>query len=390
MGFDFSKIENVFIFGAGVSAGRGIPVGKDLMTDIFRIYNIPNRQPNDEGPAHEPNYKKVMEYCTALYNLGANINLEDIKSFKNVIANNPIDFEDYLSRVYLWHQSEIFRSDRPSPDALVEPNLMRLLYWYFWHHIRNWTNKNEFPGQPDNEYIEKYQKKIDSKSVILTTNYDLIFETNNPVDWKVAYKPEMIQNGQVLYLKLHGSINWIARWSLPKMIQLKTDRTGQYPTYENREVDSYPDFILDTQNGNNIKIIHDYFTVVPSLKVVIMPPVLYKGLNSEDAVLNLMLKEVWGNAKKCLGHVKKRIIFAGISLRETDIMLQLLMKLHIKSGTKIYLNSLPDEGKAKEEHMVFKRFNRLFNLDINNYYDCTFQEFVNAHLDGILADQGVV
>jgi hypothetical protein len=379
--FKFDQIENVFVFGAGISTAYGIPVGDSLLADIFRIYNIPGRVKNDEGPNHEAQYLKVIENCKKLYNIPNCKKTNTIGDFAKCLENSRIDFEDYLSRIYLSNQL-MFQTDKSSRE-LVEPNFMRLMYWYFWHHKRNWKDQREFPEANQNaNYLDLFFEKLDSRSSILTTNYDLLFESDSqdPSTWKVAYSPEWIRDdNKVLYLKLHGSINWIARWSIPEKIQIISTLGQIIGSVKEENVDSYPDLIVDPESGNNIKIINNYFSIIPTLKVVIMPPIFYKGMHRGDRTLDLMIQEIWGNAIKCLKHARK-IIFAGFSMRETDLMLQLLLKKNISEKSKVYLVNWSGDNNRfpKEGQNIYKRYQKTFDIPIDRFYDMKFEDFVKT------------
>lgn len=386
MSFDLSAIKNVFVFGTGISAGRGIPLGNSLLADVFRIYNNPKRKTNDESPYYRSMYLKVINNLKKHYYFENDEKEEiNIDKFKNILKNKEIDFEDYFSRDLLENEIELFSGKSNKITNSVEPNLMRLLYWYFWHHARNWQDLDEFPGEKDSEYIDILLSKLDSSSAIITTNYDLILEgldntkVEMPEKWKVSYKPEWIKNNDhVLYLKIHGSVNWVESQTLPDQIVIEENKNGKTYTKEVNDKNKYPDYISDSK-GNTIKIFNGYFRDTyedPTLKAVIFPPTYFKGLNTDD-VQKMLLDHIWRNAIKCLKNARK-IIFAGLSLRDSDLMLQLLLKQGIaenRNNPKIYLNYYRD-------HSVIGRYSKLF--DIEKIYPKRFEKFVREDLEKIL------
>jgi hypothetical protein len=373
---------NVFIFGAGVSAKAGVALGAKTISDIFRIRN------KGDGHLYRRNYRKVKAYCKKLYNIKG---LHDSYMYRE-LAKRGIDFEDYFSRVFLSEEIKLFNEDiRNQRDVWIEPHLMRLLYWYYWHHLRNRKDflvsgricpRDDTTRRPI--YIQDFLNVLNEtrrRNVILTTNYDLNFEGELPPDVinyyrpdisPLAYLPEHLNNrSNILYLKLHGSINWVTRRSLPKRINIRNSETGLERHYR---VDLLRRLFRDGLRGNHIKWIHTYFQIYGNEHphVVIMPPYYYKGLSSQDRAIDLLIRNIWEPAEKVLRNAK-RIIFSGLSLRDTDIMLQVLLKKNIKEGTKIYLI---DSSKGEERREIFARYRKLFNIKRVNYIPMKFERFV--------------
>lgn len=259
-----------------------------------------------------------------------------INNFKIILKNHSIDFEDYLSRMFLLSESDLFSGRYGMTDRVwIEENFMILLYWYFWHHIRNFTKPKVFPRpNSDQSYKDDYitdlfTKILCARDALLTLNNDLIMESSD----KIAYRSEKKNDDQILYLKLHGSVNWIPRWSLGDKLDFYANNKfdGALAQIINRPVSDFSDILRNEVTGNHIKLINEYFNMDRNAKpaIAIMPPVLFKGTISNDSV-NLIFKNIWTDAQKCLENAEK-IIFAGLALRDTDYMLQVMLRDSIRN-----------------------------------------------------------
>ncbi len=219
---------NVFILGAGFSAGIGVPVMSNFIQKAREYYFKELEDPkNKEDEENKKKFNKVENYIA---------NISCVRNYLDVDLHN---IENLYSLI-----------DIENKIGIQSHELLKAIKYYIWKTIEYFT-----PGPHDNKcnikqyvdfvkHINDVSQNNNIKNIVITFNYDLVFEytiiqfrksykeqhcctftypgydnkririydsnykrdnSDNPYD---CFTPD-INHGVIKIIKLHGSINWI-------------------------------------------------------------------------------------------------------------------------------------------------------------------------------------
>ena len=197
-------LMRVFLFGAGVSAGAGFPLGASLTRELGVFL--------DRYRAHGGPYGPILEAWDALQRTGV-LSLED-------------DLELNLSRLDVDWLRLLARKRRgetidPSDPVTLRGAMTKVVGDYF-KQIHGRIARN--PGS--REYLRQFlERHVRAGDVILTFNYDCLAELilKEQGRWNLrdgygvdlgSFYPDLsgLGNSDVVVLKLHGSLGWMDAW----------------------------------------------------------------------------------------------------------------------------------------------------------------------------------
>lgn len=185
----------VFVLGAGFSKPAGLPLCAELFSEIIQeaknrsLYGI-----------LEEDINSFLEY--------------QVRAGGKTIAENEINFEDFISYLDIEHFLQLKGSDHWSDEGnksqLIVRNLIaQILY-----------EKESAMLDKDFALYEKFAERLKPNDVIITFNYDSILEKTflrkqipyrlYPTRYKsVHFGGGEVQNtDEIVLLKMHGSIDW--------------------------------------------------------------------------------------------------------------------------------------------------------------------------------------
>lgn len=358
--------DNVFLFGAGVSAAAGIPLLKPFLDKMWE-YSV--REATDHELLKEEDLKILREAHKIRvelerYNSRAKFNdrnLEDVLSLLSLESlqgeKAQIKYKNMVSAVA--RTIELACSLRYQDQSGTGLPKTTTIYHDFWRTV--FTN---------------IQRLIPA---IMTFNYDLVLERalydcfhfagdagsnfNVPVRLKYFHatqfamipeacdygstkglkpkfvydRPDTLFGLEIPYFKLHGSLNW--------------------------PVDAESKMHGDLKPGTVMTSPHPPTRAVEN--PVILPPVFNK-LNTT------VLNSVWSNALTVLRNAKN-IIIVGYSLPRTDIYMQYFLKSAVGPNSNLQKITVFDP-------VLFKNSDETKDME-RRYQDCFSDHFSNGYIE---------
>ena len=285
------KRQNVFIFGAGVSAAFGIAVTKGLLEAVVKY--VPSAQIRD--------LHALLEFM--------------YPGFDKSLGNYP-NIEDFLN---LLEMAKIFNRDFHPSSRWDEGRLERVklsvlsaVTLYLWESTRD-TSKLE--------PLELFSERLfRPDNVVITFNWDLTVERvwyDHSEDLDLEYLfPKESKRKKFYLLKPHGSIDWFKtrplRGSLLEKRMKNLDKTLSY----------FPYFKLSKDPG--------LLKYLP----VIVPPVYQKDLKAE------FLNKVWTSIYKAVSRATHLYII-GYSMPKEDQFARFVLRRAIRNNI---VNAQNNEG----------------------------------------------
>lgn len=336
-----SKIDTVFILGAGASADFKVP----LMNNFIDVAEDVARDLAKKGN-------------TELESI-----LTKIRGLRPVQSKAKIDLNNIESVLGILEMAEMLEV---APNNFQEFKSLRSSYLYLIRETieRSGTFIIDGSGylRPRGSYFDfarLIKAKYEANSAIITFNYDvgLDFAMNNAgLNYSYCLEEEPIRN-QYPFLKLHGSLNWYK--SNNKLYDLSVRQYSQSYNKGNPNL-----------SGNNEIIISFKRMFVNEFpennEPYIVAPTWNKANNVEQ------LRCVWKNAITCLQSATN-VVVIGYSLPETDSFFSYLFSLGINSDTRIrkfqVINNDPN---------IEARYKRLIGPQIEDRFDFQCMQFSEA------------
>ena len=290
---EFHTDHNVYILGAGYSAGAGLPLMANFL-EKMRIYR--STLANDNQSAKH--IDSVLRFC-----------LDCARSASKV----RLDLDNIETILSLAAATEKFEKDGKISTALtvaeLVPHAIASTLEYY-QKLYRWDNQIHIDNHAYDLYelsalvmagkLGKLKDQKGQRNTIITFNYDTLVERalmNNGIGFSYGLDTAQVKNknltlhrlekhaeeDDVRILKLHGSINWSA--------------AGIF--------DSYDELLNYQQNRTSI------------FKPIILPPWWKKDPSNEISV-------VWYRAIERL-KTATRIIFIGYSCPPTDLYMRYLL-----------------------------------------------------------------
>jgi len=200
-------MNKVFVLGNGASCCCGIPVSKNILSELIEINDklyqfIDYFQPELIRNGLIPNIEDVLNYIESISELVSDYEIWDRGKLKEFEAKyDKIRYkytqDEYETKI---KSSRLFLIDLPFEVQYYKKDLLCKLSNYLWGFYRK-----QITGQM---YLNKFVKDcISLGDTIITFNYDLLLEKsleNNEIKYSYLKK---LKDG-VRILKMHGSINW--------------------------------------------------------------------------------------------------------------------------------------------------------------------------------------
>ena len=321
--------RNVFILGAGFSAGAGAPLMSNFL-DTARELNENPRSPLSES--ERSSFQKVFEYRFDLDYAKAKLridldNIEDLFGLLDMqcqLADSESDpvFEirqrllqlivktlecSIISR----RDSHITIGARSEEGSEIWDGYRADIYEHFLRLVSGCFLENERRGL-DGDVVS---------NSIITLNYDLILDHGlqrleiDPIyaldsqSQNSVHPPQRLRNRGVYLLKLHGSANWLSCSNCPNEISISRDKV------------THDDSALLTglcgQCGER------------SLTPLVVPPTWNKGGRHP------VLQSVWRMALAKLRNAQ-RIFIIGYSLPDSDRFFEYLLGAALSQNRNLY------------------------------------------------------
>ena len=321
------ELSEAFFLGAGASISSGIPVTKQFLPYLFS-----KKQTN-------PRLLRLLRFINEFFALDST-KPESLPKFEQVLSLLDLALlEDHeFSSIYTRSNIGQLRSDM---DYLI------------WRMLEQSSRKGS------TKVFEKFATLLEpGKHILFSLNYDTLLDhallkIYKSLDYGVRFsqihghypktRKTDLDNKTPLYIKLHGSINW-----------LQCPNCQSFYCYQGaKELSKVFDSKAELCPYDN-----------GYLRGIIVSPTWNKRYNS--APLSLL----WIKASKYLRSIK-RITFIGYSLSDVDMRVIYLLKRSIfnnPSNVKIRVVDPEPSGK------IFKRYERLFGpIEAIN---SSFEEFV--------------
>ena len=189
----------IIILGAGFSSRAGLPLGAQLYKEVYRRSRLSkSKEFLDKDLERFIEYKRLSEGIT--------------------LSPEEIDFEEFLSFLDVEHYLWIRGSDTWSVDG----NESQLIIKYF---IGETIHNNTPSSDKIPVCYLTFVQNLEPGDIILTFNYDIMLERCLdyikkpyrlfPHKSKVSDHSE-IDNGEIVILKVHGSVDWFNRTEYSK------------------------------------------------------------------------------------------------------------------------------------------------------------------------------
>lgn len=279
MTITYVEPKRVFILGAGVSASCGYPLLKDM---LYKIIGYAKKEGKDISKIIE-----FIKYICPTFNEEDNnypnmeefLNLSETMYYLSLSGKPPQQSNKMkLRRHPAFNEEQI--------EDLIN-QILQLLTEYFFSICK----------QPISSHMKHFIESLnDSDDAIITFNYDLsvekvLKEYNKEWDYSLNETPSY-QNGSIILLKPHGSINW------------KKVNEGKYGKID----------VCATEEMIDQKTIP-----------YIIPPITKKERLCKEIEL------IWNNFLNYLVSAKE-IYFYGYSIPEADLYTKFMIKLAIQEN----------------------------------------------------------
>lgn len=340
--------RKVYFLGAGVSTLVGVPTFSNFYDKALSIYLDKSFSPNDESER----FRNVLEHWMKFYKDYT------IEEYYSTIEMNDMLSQDVVheSEIDQWEINEngIFSIKTATKFRINADDVARVIYATINDIIKDPIRSNI---KDASKYYRTFLDFIDyTKSSIITTNWDIVFEFFIPryhIDYINAYSYDLqgkISNIDTFkILKLNGSLNW--------GYCHECNRIYHFHLYSFDE--------LETRKCNICK--------TGDLKRVIVPPTLSKLVNIEDRKdTRSQLVPIWKEANDRLRYCDE-IYFIGYSFPDTDVQTRIFILdalRHNQNLKKIVIvtNQKYGNSKIEFEERYLRIFSKLHNRP-NIYFD---------------------
>ena len=325
-----SELKDAFFLGAGASINSGIPLTKQFLPYLFSEKQT------------DPRLMRLVRFIDQFFNVNST-KPESLPKFEQVLSLLDLALlEDHeFSSIYTRSNIGQLRSDM---DYLI------------WRMLEQSSRKGS------TRVFEKFASALDPKeNILFSLNYDTLLdhallEVFKSLDYGVRFseihghhpktRKTDLDNQTPLYIKLHGSINWL-----------------QCPNCQS--------FYCYQGSKELGKVFDSKAELCPHddgyLRGIIVSPTWNKRYTS--APLSLL----WIKASKHLRSVK-RITFIGYSLSDVDMRVIYLLKRSLfNNPANVEIRVVDPEPSGK----IFKRYERLFGSI--NAINTSFEEFVENY-----------
>lgn len=313
---------NVFILGAGFSAGAGVPTMNYFIQKATEYYSQSSSHKDVEMTDR---FNKVSEYIKQKNNMLHYLQM-DLQNIENVYS--IADMEQKIN----------------SNDDAIKATVAAIKY-YIWKTIENYSPnlvEKEEKYEEYKRFIEViFNGKSKRQNIIVTFNYDLIIE----------------YTAMLLHKNNYGNYNFSYLGYNKEQVFLydknfKKDKSGL----------PYDNFASDPKNGK-ITIIKLHGSINwtkpndPSLMPIIVPPSWRKGENES------LFDQIWRGAYEYLKKATD-ICFIGYSLPDTDSYFKNLLALSLAESNSLQKITVINSDKTGE---VKKRYEKLISpIFMNN------------------------
>jgi hypothetical protein len=192
--------NRVFILGAGFSKSAGLPLCAELFKQILKEARY--RYRHVDGFVLDSDIQKFLRYQG--------------RAKGREIAEEDINFEDFISYLDIEHFLQLKGSDHWSDEGNVTQIIIRNLIAYILNERESLMDDKDF------HLYEKFAEKLKPGDIIITFNYDTILENTfsrmnipyrlYPERYKRVYfgGGESLDTNEIVLLKMHGSIDWFS------------------------------------------------------------------------------------------------------------------------------------------------------------------------------------
>ena len=294
--------------------------------------------------------------------------------------NDPVypDIEkvlSFLSASPLYHRTIAYEHRSLAYEELIELIILSL---------SKASTEPALSTDVKNAYDRFAEHIVDTKSTVITFNYDLLIETllRNSKGWhpyhgygvhlplvydamptsphtfldqKIIEDEDMTWD-EVTVLKLHGSINW----GIPTIAADKSEEIFQLPI---KGGVSMADFALKTNFGPPFTM---YF------KPVIVPPVLDKS----SWLQNRSIRVIWNMAMESIAEASQ-ITFIGYSLPTTDFLAEFMFRQGLSLITAERKITVVDPCMTPELRKRYVDVLGSFGLNFLSFKECDVVGYVN-------------
>ncbi|MFA4957782.1 MAG: SIR2 family protein [Candidatus Methanoperedens sp.] len=318
--------KEVFFLGSGASALAGVPTFSNF-------------------------YEKAKDICkTKLISDESNKQFEYILKYwkKNY---DKCNIEEFYSEVEM--REMLVNDINERVEGSITTNKIE-------HFIYATINKSiEQDNYEHRRTYRLFSEKVTNKSVIITTNWDFLFETssyhnleNGGINYLFEYPDEKIalddSEQRFSVLKLHGSLNW-GFCNICERIYLFNETVDD--KLFNNELSC---------NKNNCK---------GTLSLIIVPPKLSKLIKPETNDIKkspyLYLHKIWSKASEYVNNCES-LYFIGYSFPETDTQMK-----------TFFSNALRDHNNLKEIKVISNPKNGNSKIEFEERYISIFSRFIN-------------
>jgi hypothetical protein len=324
-----AKVSTVFILGAGFSKGYN-PKDVPLIEQFLKCAK------KKKVLKPEGEHKELVDFVGKYFGEYSSVNIETLASFLTTELIPDIDQRNiYRDKLYRQLISIVTGTLSEIQDHPVDKDVQDTYKKFVDKIVKNGTN-------------------------IITFNYDLILDkllldtdnwwhtTGYGVKIPIDIEPETlfpVDNSEMQYLKLHGSLNW-------------SRRIVPHPKYGDRIVLSPFGFNV---NHERIPRIHTGSPSESFYDPFIVPPIMAKESFYKDP----LLQNIWYEAKDllCKAH---EIVIIGYSFPPADFPAEFLFRQSIAS---------PSSGKEKKIRVINREIDDSYKSRVENIFQKSSFEY---------------
>jgi hypothetical protein len=274
--------KEVYVVGAGFSAGLGYPLTSSLLIEVWDHLESNER----EGLG------KVIKFHHPQFDASKKTSFPNIEQLLTEFSVNE----------------ELFEASRPSGGNFTKSELYELREALLFT-IAQWFHKL-YQKAKTKSWLSDFRKRIDDeKAAIISFNWDLVLDHllfSEPLTPESYGLAETLGNNPVL-IKPHGSLNWF-------------DSTQISKVKRNRRVEIFP-------NNNNGTGGVEAFLFPRSIRSktgrrytpLIVPPTYLKDFNRP------IFRHIWNRSTELLS-TAKNLYFLGYSLPAADLQAQFILR----------------------------------------------------------------
>jgi NAD-dependent SIR2 family protein deacetylase len=379
--------DTVFFLGAGFSKAAGAPLQSELMGKVLDYNGFQYHNPIDEFK------NRLNEFLNDAFSLNEdqkrNFNLEDFYTPIDKCINEGISFRGYPVE-YI----QQIRNELSTLIGIVIDN-----------ELVGFRGNTGFIDTFCEYVVENSKGSRNKKCTVITTNWDILLDRRifdilrnryrrepNPRVNTIDHGTSVVGYGRnrtdqippalsvltrggtsVSLYKIHGSLNWLKCPSCDRLFVNKNLKVG-IPVNGLNDNCRFCESQFHIPNN-----IEDGYSLQPQ----IIYPTFLKGLNTSH------FTNIWNSVAQSLSETK-RIVFIGYSFQQSDFEIRQLLARKLPDDCKIInVGNSPElnEGNEGYENSAQSRYKNFFGRRAYQYYDCGAKEFIENHLQELLAQE---